>query len=64
MNRSEADELDNLIRRQAALSPDVRPISNGEYVVVVDNIFLWSVDDWKKQKSQWSKFLYTLEATE
>ncbi len=65
MNRSEASELDRLIRQQSALSPYIRPIGNGECVVVLhDNAFdfhLWSTDDWETHKGKWSTHLYTWE---
>lgn len=62
MNQLEATDLDHLIRHQGALKPEVRPIGNGERIVVLDHMFLWNREDWERQKHNWAKFLYSLES--
>jgi PHD/YefM family antitoxin component YafN of YafNO toxin-antitoxin module len=65
VDRAEADDLDDLIRQESALKPDVRRIGNGEHVAILrhngERFHLWSRDDWERHKSNWTMYLYQLE---
>lgn len=62
MNRAQANTLSDIIKQQSLLKPDIRPIGNGECVVVINDFHLWSIADWEKHKHNWSSYLYRLEA--
>jgi hypothetical protein len=61
MTASEAAALLGIIEAQSCLKPETRQIGNGEFVVIVNKIWLWSLGDWEQCKPMWRLSLYALQ---
>lgn len=51
------DDIRDEIKSRKQLVPQLRKLGNGDHVVVVDEVYMWSYSDWNKLKHQWKKWL-------
>jgi hypothetical protein len=59
MTNIEAATLLGMIEGQSRLSPHLYQIGNGEWVIIVNTVWLWRCRDWDELKFQWHTFLYS-----
>lgn len=52
MTRIEAQDLAFDIRTETGMRTNLLQIGNGEWVVLVNRMFVWSAQDWENAKGQ------------
>lgn len=52
MTKTEAQDLAFDIRAETGICTNLLQIGNGEWVVLVNRIFVWDAQDWEKVKGQ------------